>query len=190
MPISATVASRKRRDTYPITCSKCTSRALSPKTARNRSSSRFMFWVLHRDAVQAKQVAVLGDHLARQLHSGLLRTPTAKENAQKLGAGERLRTLREQALARPELRRELLHGVAAPHTEPFYYGAALSSTAGSRIPRASSPRRSGVGLRVSGSASRVGPLCYYGLGGMAALPGQDDGLIDNRMAIWSIKLTT
>jgi hypothetical protein len=36
--------------------------------------------------MKTEQVPVLGDHLARQLNCGLLLTPDADENAEKLGA--------------------------------------------------------------------------------------------------------
>src|SRR3712207_630883 len=57
---------------YPVPHSKRTSRAPSPSTVRNRSSHSFVNRELHRDAIEAEEVSVLGDHLARQLHGGLL----------------------------------------------------------------------------------------------------------------------
>jgi hypothetical protein len=38
--------------------------------------------IVDRDVVEPEEVAVLGDHLARQLHGGLLLAPDAKEYAQ------------------------------------------------------------------------------------------------------------
>ncbi len=72
-----------------------------------------MFWVLHRDAVEAEEVSILGDDLARKLHGGLLPASYAKQYAQEFRAGEGLRSLGKQPLARPEFRRKLLYGVAA-----------------------------------------------------------------------------
>ncbi len=66
--------------------------------------------------MEPEEVPILGDHLARQLDGGLLLAPYAKQYAQKLGARESLGTLGEEPLARPELSRELLDGVPAPHT--------------------------------------------------------------------------
>ena len=70
-----------------------------------------MISFVYRNIVEAEEVAVLGDHLARQLHRGLVLAANAEEYPQRLSARESLRSLREQPLARPELRRELLYSV-------------------------------------------------------------------------------
>ena len=66
--------------------------------------------------MEPEEVPVPGDHLARQLDSGLLFAPDTEQYAKKLGAREGLGTLGEKPLARPDLSRELLDGVPAPHT--------------------------------------------------------------------------
>ena len=63
--------------------------------------------------MEPKQVSILGDYLARELDSGLLPAPDAEQYAEQLRATESLWSLREQPLARPELRWELLDGVPA-----------------------------------------------------------------------------
>src|SRR3712207_6155530 len=96
------------RGAYPVIRSKRTSGLPLPNTAWNRKAGCFVFSILHRNRVKTEQVPILRYDLARQLHSGLLLAPNAEEYPEKLGAGEGLRALRKQPLARPKLRRELL----------------------------------------------------------------------------------
>src|SRR5215212_9970344 len=118
--------------------SKRTSRQPPSSTARKRSSERFVFWELHLGVVEAKQISILGDHLARQLHRGLLPAPDPKQYAEQLRATERLWSLGEQPLAWPELRGELLDGVPAL-THKVILLSERPGTSLSRIRLASSP---------------------------------------------------
>ena len=77
------------------------------------SSGSFVNRELHAGVVEPEKVPVLRDHLARELDSGLLAAPDAEEYAQELRATERLRSLREQPLARPEFWGKLLDRVPA-----------------------------------------------------------------------------
>ena len=72
-----------------------------------------MFRDAHGYVVEAEEVAVGGDDLAGELDGGLLAVADAEQDAEELGVGEGCRSGLEQALARAELRRELLYGVAA-----------------------------------------------------------------------------
>jgi hypothetical protein len=85
----------------------------------------FVFWELRADVVEPEEVAVLGDHLARELDRGLLGAPRPEEYAEELGAREGLRTLGEQPLARPELGGQLLDGVPSAHGVILLIGAVL-----------------------------------------------------------------
>jgi hypothetical protein len=72
--------------------------------------------------VQSKEVAALGDDLPSKLDRRVLLAPRAKEDAEQLRTGERLRTLRQKPLSRPELGRELFDGVSARrHSGILYY---------------------------------------------------------------------
>src|SRR5829696_6843716 len=95
--------------------SKRTSRAPSPSTAWNTNSESFVFRESHADVVESKQVAVLGDDLARELNRGLLGATDPEQYAEQLCARECLGPIGEQPLPWPELGRELLDGIPSPH---------------------------------------------------------------------------
>ena len=90
-----------------------------------------MFSELHRDPVQSEEVAALGDDLPSKLDRRVPLAPSAKENAQQLGTGKRLRTLRQKPLPRPELGRKLFDCVSASfHDGILYYTASRYQVTG------------------------------------------------------------
>jgi hypothetical protein len=93
-----------------------------------------VFSELYRDPVQSEEVAALGDDLPSKLDRRVLLAPSAKENAQQLGTGKRLRTLRQKPLPRPELGRKLFDCVSASfHDGILYYTASRYQVTGIRI---------------------------------------------------------
>src|SRR5829696_9199964 len=74
--------------------SKRTSAVLLPSTALKRNSDRFVISDLHRDPVQSKEVATLGDDLPGKRYRRILFAPRTKENSEQFRTGERLGTLR------------------------------------------------------------------------------------------------
>ncbi len=90
-----------------------TCRLPPPRTARNVSPGVFVFSVVDAYVVEAEEVALGRDDLAGELDGGLLAVADAEEDAEQLGVGEGAGPGLEQSLARAELRRELLYGVAS-----------------------------------------------------------------------------
>jgi hypothetical protein len=85
-----------------------------------------VFLELYRDPVQSEEVAALGDDLPSKLDRRVLLAPSAKENAQQLGTGKRLRTLRQKPLPRPELGRKLFDCVSASFHDGILYSLQVS----------------------------------------------------------------
>ena len=97
----------------------------------------FVFRNAHVHVVETEEVAVGRYDLAGELDGGLLAVADAEEDAEQLGVRQGAGPCLQQALARAQLRRELLYGVASSFQGYGRYRPTRLTAAARRSGRAS-----------------------------------------------------